>query len=558
MGQAVKKLGLTNKENFLETFDSTEILVSCDFLDGIFEPFLKAYFFPEGEILKISGAEIVESDSKTVSVTGKADFLGIPNVPTKALFEFLDDGRVSPRIEFDMLQRGQSSDYWQFRKSFPLMPSRPAISSPYHGELEKTFADEFIYKEVKVIVCDSHCYEDAYQRDLTPGINVLAKANFYGGLSVISHMLSNDSESVVYGKIIRPKFDTNYFAEALKAMQTRAHNQIPFPWDYCETLPGLHLESDIGEDVSFDKLSFGQPKLRIYCPFDDWSSYDTIYKTQKAITGVIDLPKANIKVEGVGVMASDSLVTIYTRFQGLSIENLSQIAGFEGASDFESHLPTPLQTTVKELKKLEILDLAFTVKKSAATGQTVPKLALSYAMVNIGFRELQWELWDDHIIVDGLSFRFELIDSEKKTIRASFTAASSFNNLPITITGTKWGKQYIINASLDNETTLPFKAFMKRYAPDLPVPGDLTIDSFSLEICLGSYVSVTGSLANEPDAWEIDVGSTTIAVENLSFELNKIFGTSAGQGSLQGFVTGTIELDEFTLQVNYALPNNLT
>ncbi len=559
MGQAAVKVSSVTRDMFLEDFKDNDLTISPDWSSGVLSDFLTDYFYPEGGVLKISHANVSTDTDHQITIDGIADFMDIPDLPVQATFNFLDNGSIDCRVAYTLIKSGQSSDYWQFRKSFPLMPRRPSTSSPFQGSGRRPFADEFAFREAKIVVCNTASFDEDYQKELCEGVNFLARANLFGSLSIIQHLLDEKAETTIFGKIIRPKLDTNFFKEALKAKQKRAHNELAFPWDYSDSLPGLHLQADIGHDVEVDNLKLGETRLKIYCPFDDWSLYDTIYKPQKAITGSLSIPTANIQMEAFGILTGDSNLTVYTRFEGLSINNLAHLTSSNSDINLESHLPDPVQSVIKKLKKIEVLDLAFTIKVKTASATSKPSLKLSYSTVKIGFRDLNWQIWDEHIVVDDLAFRFELIGGTSTSIRASFTANTHFNDLPITITGTKWGSQYILDISLDDKTTLPFKDFLKRHAPDLPAPGNLTIDNISIEICPGSYITVTGSLAGTPEAWELDIGPTKIEVKDLSFELNRMLTKTAPSSSrMQGFVTGTIEIDGMRIQVNYQLPNTIT
>ncbi|SME94769.1 fascin domain-containing protein [Pseudobacteriovorax antillogorgiicola] len=559
MGNTAKKLGIAIRDSFLEKFNDGEICIDTSFSSGILDEFLKTNYFQEGEVLKIAQGTITTNGEQEVTIEGLSDFMNIPRLPIKSTIVFWDNGSMSVKTEYTLIQSGQATDYWQFKKSFPMMPRHPSSDSPFQGKGSYPYADEFQYREAKVVVSSHETFDEDYQRDLVVGINFLARVNLYSSLGVIQHLLDQSRETIVHGVIIRPSLQTNLFAESMPAKKTSAHNERAFPWDYAATLPGVHLEASIGHDIELKGFRLGETKLKIYCPLDDWNAYDSIYKPQKAITGTLELPDADIKVEGIASQVGDDALTVYTRFEGLSIKNLSSLVSPHSGTNLNEHLPSPIQSAIKELGELEILDLGFTLRAYTNSDNKKAGLSLTYTTVKVGFRNLNWNIWDDHIVVDNLSFRFELIGGIRSSIKASFTSGTIFSDIPITITGTKWGSQYLLDVSLDDQVRLPFRDFLKKFAPDLPAPCDLTINQLSIEICVGSYISISGSLANEPDPWSVDLGPTSVEVENISFELNRLTArTPSSSQRMQGFITGTIAVDGFTMQVNYQLPNNLS
>ncbi|MGL1936780.1 MAG: hypothetical protein OCD01_17260 [Fibrobacterales bacterium] len=566
-----------NKSDFhIELFyssclnESGECTITTSSMDGMFASFLKDNFYKEGETLRIINCEVVPgATTNSLVVSGKADFLNIPNLPVKAEFVFDVEGNVSVCIEYTFVKRGQTSNYWQFQKSFPFIPVREVYDTMFHGQEEKSLVDEFLFKEVTVVLSNTLVEDSPYGMGLTPGINFIAYTSMYGPLKILQTILDKDAETKVFGKINLPKLGTNFQSDSLAVKQKRMLNEQVFPWDFADDLPGVHLKAEIGKSIKIKDLELKNTYLKMYVPLGSWSGYDPIYTPVKGIVGELEIAKAGITIEANGIVSADNSLFVYTRFEGLSIGKLTELAGLCGGIALSGNLPSFVQKSMKKINQLEVLDLGFKLGLKDGKVKGVKQLAVSYATIQLGFRDLNWNIWDDHIVLNDLSLRFDLLNLVSNPyLKATLLAKTTLEGVPINIMGCKSGKEYILNASLGSAQTLPLKSFMKKCFPGLPAPGDLTIDSLAVEICPGVYTTVNGSLASKPNAWEIELGPKLLKVEDISFELTvaakqkkkTATGTQVAQNQsrFSGFFSGTLSMDGIMLQLNYFMPDNFS
>jgi hypothetical protein len=94
---------------------------------------------------------------------------------------------------------------------------------------------------------------------------------------------------------------------------------------------------------------------------------------------------------------------------------------------------------------------------------------------------------------------------------------------------------------------------MKSFAPGLPAPADLAIDRLKLVVSPGRFCQFMGSLATEPNAWTLDLGTTTLTIKNVQFDL-LIEQQQDGFVSSGGF-GGELNIGEnISISANYTIP----
>ncbi len=541
----------------------SEIEINVESQEGLFESFLKANYFREGETIKLKNAALqISEDPDRILVTGTSDYLNVPDLPVTAEFVVQKDGRISPRIHYTLLSRGDSSDKWKFINSFPGLPHVDDSDSIFHGDEFKSFPDQFLLKEARLIVSDADFVDLESGKQLTSGVNFLARAQLYGPLQLLQHLVSEKSENWLYGRVNLPQFNTNFSEEALAASLKRQQSEVVFPWDYAESLPGIHLVADLGEDFQLGSLQFSDTRLQIYCPLDDWDFYDEIYEPRKALTGKLEIEKAEISLDAHAVYSEDSGVFVYTRFEGLSIGNLARLTGAMGGVSLHDHLPKPIQTTVSKLEALEIIDLGFRIKSIPTSVSGVNKLALTYATVQLGVRDLNWEIWKDHLSIDELSVRLEVFNKPKPILKATLLTETEIAGTPFVVTGSRFGSEYLLTATLAESQSIDFKSFMKKCFSDVPLPAELDVEAFGIELCVGDHVTVSGSFSTGDKGWKIDLGKKAVSVEDISFSVTKTLSSakssqqSKNSSKVSGYFTGRATLDTLNFQVNYSTPKH--
>src|SRR5690606_24985403 len=89
--------------------------------------------------------------------------------------------------------------------------------------------------------------------------------------------------------------------------------------------------------------------------------------------------------------------------------------------------------------------------------------------------------------------------------------------------------------------------------PGVPVPGDLTINHFALEIAPGKYYDFEALIAGAPKPWTIAVGKQALTVRDVALQFRV-----PSNGVTSGEFSGAIELlADAELRVKYTFPGEL-
>src|SRR5262249_34863708 len=139
------------------------------------------------------------------------------------------------------------------------------------------------------------------------------------------------------------------------------------------------------------------------------------------------------------------------------------------------------------------------------------------------------------------------------TVSATIMGTLEIEGVPLEVFA-QTGSNFMLYARLNSEQTIPLTALMKKYAPGVPAPSDLTVNRLSMVLSPGKFYQMSLLLADKPNPWLIPVGKKNIAIDKLLLELSSVQG-----GSVTGQFSGNASFgDDFQLAVNLTIPGSAT
>ncbi len=448
---------------------------------------------------------------------------------------------------------------WTFEKSFPQLPITEKINRFTQTSKFASMLDHIHTAEVHVLVSDSAEGLSEWGTPLKRGINFVLKIYPESLLSSIGALIGGEEKLLMYGHLKTEGTKTGVLTPELeKSLEAPKL----YPWDISDSLPGIHLQSVESDPLSIGSAQLQNCSLKVYTPLESsWTERNDIFQPVTAFTAELTIPDADIVLESTAVIDSESSAFFLdTRFSGVSIGKLAALAGLTG-SDLTSSLPDSLLAPLQSLESLELLDLGIGISLANKS------VSLDFVSIGIGFRDIQWNLWEDHFALTDLSMRFNIHTPFKKPyVGIELFAGMDLEGVPLQVHGAKEGKEYTITTRLGDSQTLPLKKLMQKIAPDVPPPSDLTIDALSIIIIPGRSYSISGRLAGTPNAWKIDLGPKTVAIQNLSFNFKMLAGSeltrrkvSSGNDSLSRFsgsFRGEVKIGTVLLSMKYTIPGD--
>jgi len=497
----------------------TIVTIGTDTFPAPFSDFVARYFFDEGKTIQIDSAEVMpDAASRTVKIAGRANFLKASNAPVRAVFSLDDKGDLDAVLTYTLLDRGGTLKTWTFTTSFPDLVDQEAADAGHMDEA-RPLLDKLTFTEAYFVVSSSAHTDPDTGAELGPGISFLGKMRPKGVVSVLDGLLADSPTLPIYGSIRIPVDASDVVLPNLDEDFGAAKQ---YPWERNPALPGIDLMAPIGASLSLGKLEIGDARLRFWSPLSfDWYQADEIFAPCMALTGRMSIPSAGLSVDiiateippvGTGVSRSPATLFVEARCQGFSIAHLSHLSDVTGSGDLGAELPDKSSGFTGALEQISLEDLTFSI--SAGTGG----LELDSVSVTIGAPQCNWKMFGGRIDVTSIGVLFEVLSPlGSRRVSVKLFGETVIEGAHIDLEAMKYTGGFLVSARSKDKERLPLQRLLKSYAPLLPAPSDLTIDE--LRVTLDERrIRFTGSLAEEPDAWKIQLGPAKLAIENVSFD----------------------------------------
>ncbi|MCK4760656.1 MAG: hypothetical protein KAW12_00555, partial [Candidatus Aminicenantes bacterium] len=556
------------------TIKDNSITISTNTLTGNIAKLIRYCY--DGQPIVITNAELVSTDdeSQAIIIKGTSSFLLIPNLPVELYASIDSNQKAQLLLKYSLIGDMPKPDKWHFSRSFPELPrvidrDKPILFDRATQETTVTESvplDDLYLFNSFYMVTSSPQQEPDFNVNLGWGINFVSRLRPLGFLGIIENVFQYTTQLTVYGTIRKPL--PNQTANNLARQYPSSLEHFIYPWniveDFPEGLPGILLQVDLGLDYSIakDKIQFKGEKLYIYTPLDDdWTLGDTNprFVPTQAYTGKISLPGAGIEIDMVAPseIGMDEFQLIGF-FEGISLSNLSQMVGLTGSSKSPlEQLPDSIKNMGEKLGQLELTGASVAIDYNSLTD-----IHVSYASFTIGMPDLNWQIWDDHFQIDNIYCHFDIYypfstSRENDTPYEREYIVTVYGQLQIegvpfkVFAGNQDG--FTVYAEMAEAQTIPLEKILKTYAPGIPTPSDLTIDSFRLEVAPGKQYSMALAMAGEPNPWVISIGPKKFKVEDVSMGFSYPHG-----GPISGSISGTIAFGSIaSLSIAYDIPGDI-
>ncbi|MDD7805451.1 MAG: hypothetical protein PUP46_07810 [Endozoicomonas sp. (ex Botrylloides leachii)] len=525
----------------------------------------------QGYSLNLSQLNLIRIDEEQqqIEIAGIASYLNMPNI-SATLYCWLDNKQqVQLTIIYPLLGENPNANKWSFSKSFPDLPQTPDETQPLLFDREsgeswqkhRIFLDDIAFFNAAFIVSSCNGMTPDRQYPLKKGINFIASVYPEGPLAIAKHAFNINGALSVLGHIRLPmKGETT---TKLRTQFMNTGGNYLFPWhvqNHIEYgLPGILLTVAVGIHDNFGEniLRFSGDSLLIYTPIsDDWviPSTNPAFRPIQAFSGSLSLPGANINT-AITLPFEPGINQWFgiAYCQGISIKNLSEMAMLSGSHDgFSSHIPKQLQALSKEFGRLELSGFSLLVDFSNLKAITVKRIT-----VEVGIPELNWEIWPSKFELSNISCTFTLdnpfpLDNKtvKRSINSKLQAQMNIGDVPCSVTADS-RDGFTFYAQMNAGNTISLSSLLKKYAPSIPVLGQMTVSTLRLGISLNNSYSLAIAM-NEDDSFSIPIGSTTLDVNNVS-----MFVAYDKTQGITGSVNGMANYQDYKLSLTYESPGDV-
>lgn len=533
----------------------------------------------DGQPFVVNNAQFVSEDdsTSTVVIKGTSNFLDVKGLSVTITFTVDTARQVQIAAKYSVIGDTLVATNWSFAYSFPNLPkvtdNSQAITfnrttQTYEAD-EVVPIDELDFFHSYFIVTSQKMLETEFNVTLEWGINFAGYLRPKGFLGVIENLFKSTGQLTVSGTIRKPLPTEK--PETLESQFLSSPQQFAFPWTITDKfpkgLPGILLQVSLGLEYDItSSINFNAKTLFIYTPIStDWILYNTNprFIPIAAYTGSMGVTSGGSESFHVDMVSPITYgmdeFTLIGMFQGASLSNFAQLAGFTGSSDSPlSQLPDVIQKAGSALAKLELMSASISVDYSDLTDITI-----SDASFTIGIPDLNWVIWGDqagqtnHLEVVSIGTTFDIsypfstsTDFNERELTVTVFGSLAIEEIPFNIyASNKDG--FTIFAELDGEHTIPLHTILNKYAPGIPAPSDLTINNFKVSVTPGESYSMGLMMANQPNPFIIPLGPKNLIVENVCL------GFTYENGSASGNVSGIITIEDFArLDIAYSTPGN--
>ena len=555
-----------------DTLTKKQINISTNSLTKNINDVLK-YCYNDTSIV-ISSATLTshDVDSNTIVISGISNFLNVKNLNTQATFTLDNKGLVQILVKYTLIEGEPQTNSWSFSTSFPKLPQVPDGESPAYfdrktGSIEQTLVSpitQLWLSDAAYVVSSVAQQDPEFDVPLEWGINFTSYVKPQGLLGLVESVFKHSDKLKVYGTIRVPI--TSDSAKKLASLYPSSLEKFTYPWDIVDQfdtgLPGILLKVDLNIDynIAKNKIEFAAEQLLLYTPYDDsWTMAETNpqFIPTQAYTGKIALTGTDVEVDMLApVHPGHKELALLANFEGFSLANLANLTGLTGTTkDPLKSLPKDIQNMANKLSDLQLTHAAIYIDYLSIEDVTV-----SYVSFTVGMPNLNWSIWKRAIVIDNIFCQFEIYYPFSKAASLNEREAivtvlgkAEIEGVPFEVLASDQNG-FVVNVNMEQQQTIPLNTIMKKYAPGIPAPGELTIDSFKMSVSPNVGYSMALAMASHPHPWVIPVGPHNISVDDVSigFTLPK-FG-----GKLTGTIAGEIEFGDFaTLDVIYDIPGDI-
>lgn len=537
------------------------------------------------EPLVINRAQLlrIDENTKTIEIQGTSKFLGArdesgnENLEVRAIFRLDADENVQMTVKYAILDQIPGPNQWRFPDSFPGLPTVPNYGEPLlfnpdiqevvqvmvvplnnYGEFDFWFFDGYF------IVASEPQRESEFEIDLSWGINFVSRIRPKGVLAVVKNLFDYNEELTMYGTIRLPL--PHETPQALASKYPDSPVRFQYPWnvaeDFHKGIPGIFLQMDLEIDyrLANDKIEFKGNKFYMYTPISqEWVLPETNpqFVPIQGFTGEINLPEADISMDVVcPIHIGVDQLEIIGFFDGISLENISKLAGLTGSNDSPlGELPQTIQDVGDKLDKLALTGASIGIDYT-----NLSKIQITNTSFTVGMPELNLEIWEDHFELNNIFCHFELAypfspktdPVHPRQLGVMVYGQIEVEGIPFNVYANK-AEGFTFYAEMAERQDLPLKGILEKYAPQIPPPSDLSIDIFRVGISPGREYSMALALAQGPNPWKIPLGPVGLLVKDVSMGFTYPKG-----GPALGSVSGTINLNNYAqLSVTYDTPGDI-
>jgi hypothetical protein len=498
----------------------------------------------QGQSIVISSATLAPSGGNGASevvVTGRASFLQVADLPVTARFSLDSEGKVRAVLKYQLRDGTPGPAAWTFTRSFPQLPGEifnEGLFQTNVGEnvVRKPYVESLDLFDSSYAVATHAGADPEAGVPLEPGLNFVSKMRSQGAVGILEYTMSGGQTPTIYGPIRIP----------LQTDQTQPLAPLQRAWERPDA-PGLHLKAALDVDFKVGGLALSQAALRIYSPpSKDWQSQNATFYPRHGYSGRLAIPSAGIEVELSSELEWGLPRTfLLARCQGVSLKKLTQLVDLVGDSDLAAAMPKELQSALGTLEKLELMEVGL---KVALVG-TRP--LVSEILVTVGMPRLEWKVWDDHLKVKDIACRFQINVSTRK-LETTVMGTLEIEGVPLSVIASS-GDGFSVYAKLEKAQQIPLKALLDKYAPGLPPPSDLAVNSLAVSIIPGTSYSMFTTLVGAPKPWTIPVGRSDLKLSGVTLNFTVPKG-----GKATGAISATASMGKtLSLSVRAATPGDL-
>ncbi|MGB0360548.1 MAG: hypothetical protein ACPGEF_03960, partial [Endozoicomonas sp.] len=541
-------------------FSKNALSLSSQNFPDYLQPFFTLGY--DNKAINLSNLKLIECDDnqQRLTFTAKGDYLNAPSLDVHLQSVVNDTGQIHLIANYALLGANPGENSWKFSKSFPDLPKTPdeneyLLFNRATGDTwqkERVVLDDFAFFNSAFVISSDAMIDPATGQSLQTGINFISSVRPEGAIAIMANAFSVTSALTVSGTIRLP---VQGETPADLKTQFMDNGERPlFPWNiedqFKQGLPGilLTINTNINSDFGNNAISISGNSLKVYTPMsDDWclTMTNPSFEPVQALTGIFSLAGANISSEltmpyepGISQWYGLALCN------GLSLDNLTSLSGISGSnSGFLEHLPKELQKMGKALGKLEMTGFSLLVDYSELNNITVKDITLT-----IGLPELNWQIWPDRFELTDISCTFRVKNPFSKVTRdtsTQLTAQMKVGNVHCSVTASS-SDRFAFYAQMDNGENIPLRQLLKKYAPDIPLPAELTVSALKLGVEPGSSYSMAMVMSGEDNSFPIHIGPTTLDVNNLS-----MYVSYRQEQGFTGSVSAKAILDNNVLRLSY-------
>ena len=236
----------------------------------------------------VIGEAVLGADGDAVVVTGKANFLAVPDLPLRARFSGDAGGALAVELRFALRGSNPGPAEWTFARSFPALPT----IWDRGDRAERSILDGLDLFDTALVVRNTRGRDAELDVPLAVGINLISRLR-PGGLLGVLESAAKDRPVLALHGVIRPIKP----AEATVALQ-------PFerPWERLESAqlapaPGIYLEASLALDFRAGKTALSDTTLRIYSPLTvEWQAANPGFAPVQALTATLAIASAGVSV----------------------------------------------------------------------------------------------------------------------------------------------------------------------------------------------------------------------------------------------------------------------